>query len=337
MNPKILTVSIAAYNVEKYLEEALLPFTLSKRQKDLEVLIIDDGSKDSTPDIARKFQTLYPDMFKLISKENGGWGSTLNIGIKEGTGKYFKQLDGDDYFSPENLDNFIDFLKSTEADFVHAPFVTFTDKNGALLHILSTGWDIPWRKVVDIFEIPPFCPAMHTVTVRLDILKNNNIHITEKCFYTDVEFVLKTIRFCTSAAFYELPIYYYRLARNGQSMSIEGVRKNWQDHQKTLLNLLEYEKTNNLSPRMKTIFFDRLKHMCSLQYIFFFALAPKQNNRFILKEFDSKLQNYPDYYHSITNNAVKLLRKTNFIGSNFIGRIQTHRDKRKKIHIFEGV
>ena len=78
MSQKILTVSIAAYNVSNYLDEALKPFVESAYRDNLEVLIIDDGSKDNTAEIARSYQEKYPDIFKLVSKENGGWGSTLN-------------------------------------------------------------------------------------------------------------------------------------------------------------------------------------------------------------------------------------------------------------------
>lgn len=335
MKEKILTVSIAAYNVSKYLDEALKPFVESKYKDSLEVLIIDDGSKDNTSDIARLYQNQYPDTFKVISKENGGWGSTLNVGMQLGTGKYFKQLDGDDYFSYENLDDFIDYLRNTNADLIHSPFMTFSDKNGAILRILSSGWDIPWRKTINMLEIPPFCPAMHTVTVKMDILKNNNIKITEKCFYTDVEFVLKIIGFCNTFSYYELPIYYYRLARNGQSMSIEGVRKNWRDHLKMLTTMLEYEKNYVKSERVKRIFQSRLQSVCEWQYLFFFALGKADNKDLVI--FDRFLKdNYPEYYDNISNNAVKFLRKINFVGSYFIGKIQTYRDKKKKINIFEG-
>lgn len=337
MSQKILTVSIAAYNVSNYLDEALKPFVESAYRDNLEVLIIDDGSKDNTAEIARSYQEKYPDIFKLVSKENGGWGSTLNTGINVGTGKYFKQLDGDDYFSRENLDDFILYLKNTEADLIHSPFMTFSDKNGAILRILSSGWDFPWRKTILMSEIPLFCPAMHTVTVKLDILKTNNITITEKCFYTDVEFVLKIIGFCETFSYYELPIYYYRLARNGQSMSIEGVRKNWRDHLKMLFTMLEYEKQEVKSDRIKSIFKERLHWVCEWQYLFFFALNSSKENKKALIDFDNRLKSeYPYYYNSITNNAVKLLRKLNFFGYGIVGKLQTLRDKNKKINIFEG-
>lgn len=338
MNNKILTVSVAAYNMSQYIEEALQPFISAKNKEFIEVLIIDDGSKDDTALIAKKYQDLYPNIFKLISKENGGWGSTLNAGIQQGTGKYFKQLDADDYFSYENLDDFIDFLKVSDADLIHSPFMTFTDKNGAILRILSSGRDIPWRVTLDIQDALNFCPAMHTVTVKLDILKNNNIFITEKCFYTDVEFVLKTINYCNSISFYELPIYYYRLARSGQSMSIEGVRKNWRDHIKMLFTMLEYEKEFVKSKHIKKIYIERLQAVCEWQYIFFFALLPSSENKTSLIEFDNRLKSqYPEYYYSIRNKAVKFLRKINFFCSSLVGKFQTNKDRRKKRNIFEGV
>ena len=96
---KLLTISIAAYNVESTLEDALSPFCECENKDKLEVLIIDDGSKDETAEIGKEYERQHPDIFRVISKKNGGWGSTLNVGIQEGKGRYFKQLDGDDYFS----------------------------------------------------------------------------------------------------------------------------------------------------------------------------------------------------------------------------------------------
>ena len=106
---KLLSVSIAAYNVEKTLEEVLEPFCNINNKELLDVMIINDGSKDSTREIALNYEKKYPEVFRLIEKENGGWGSTLNVGFREARGKYFKQLDGDDFFSPENLDDFIEY------------------------------------------------------------------------------------------------------------------------------------------------------------------------------------------------------------------------------------
>lgn len=68
---KILTVTVASYNVEKFLENTLDSFVDERVLDDIEVLIVDDGSKDKTAEIGRKYEEKYPDTFRVISKENG--------------------------------------------------------------------------------------------------------------------------------------------------------------------------------------------------------------------------------------------------------------------------
>lgn len=335
---KILTVSIAAYNVQSTLKEALEPFVQSKHKNQLEVLIINDGSTDKTASIALEYAEKYPETFKVINKKNGGWGSTLNKGIEIGTGKYFKQLDGDDYFSFENLDLFIEFLNQTNADMVYSPFVTFTDTNGAILRVIGDyGTAVPVRELMNFGEILDFEPAMHTLCVKTDILKDNHISITEHCFYTDVEFVLKCCNFCKTLILFDLPVYYYRLARSGQSMSVVGVRKHYKDHLKMLKTMLIYEQNEVTDKAACEVFHKRLKDACEFMYIFFFALQGTNKQRKELIEFDHMLkERFPVYYNAIGNGAVKILRKSNFHFYRIIGTIQTFRDKRKRINIFEG-
>ena len=69
---KILTVSIAAYNVEKTIEECLDSFLPSRYFDDLEILVINDGSNDNTANIVSKYEKKYPDTIHLINKVNGG-------------------------------------------------------------------------------------------------------------------------------------------------------------------------------------------------------------------------------------------------------------------------
>ena len=98
---KLLTISIAAYNVEKFIKKTL--DSLIVDSDELEVLIVNDGSKDETLKIAKEYEIKYPNIFRAIDKENGGYGSTINTGIIEATGKFFKQLDGDDWFETESI------------------------------------------------------------------------------------------------------------------------------------------------------------------------------------------------------------------------------------------
>lgn len=338
---KILSVSIAAYNVERTLEEALKPFTAPKIADAVDVMIIDDGSADRTAEIAKRYEEQYPGTFRLISKENGGWGSTLNTGFEYACGKYFKQLDGDDYYSYENLSSFLDFLKQTEADLIYSPFVTFTDETGGILRVLG-GLEGDYRYfktcgTVDLADCPQLIPAMHSLTVRTDLLKKSGIQITEHCFYTDVEFVLKAYNNSRTVAFFEKPVYYYRLARSGQSMGLSGVRKHYRDHLKMLMTMLEYEQNSVTEPTKKKVFRQRLGDVCNMQYVFFFALKHTKEHKKELQAFDRKLkEEYPEFYAMPQGHLIGIGRKLNFTPYSLIASAKIRKDRRERKSIFEG-
>ena len=98
---KILSVSIASYNVEKILSQTLDSCLVPEIMDKLEVIVVNDGSKDGTAAVAEEYVKKAPETFVLINKENGGYGSTVNAGIQAATGKYFRLLDGDDWFDKQ--------------------------------------------------------------------------------------------------------------------------------------------------------------------------------------------------------------------------------------------
>ncbi|MCI9365782.1 MAG: glycosyltransferase family 2 protein [Clostridia bacterium] len=75
---KILSVSVAAYNVEKFIEKNLDSFVNSEVRDKVEVLVIDDGSKDKTAEIVSVYENKYPGSIRLIKQSNAGPGSTVN-------------------------------------------------------------------------------------------------------------------------------------------------------------------------------------------------------------------------------------------------------------------
>lgn len=84
----------------------------------LEVLVVNDGSKDNSSAIAHEYQDKYPDTFRVIDKENGNYGSCVNRGLKEATGKYIKILDADDWFDNEQFSLFVEKLKKYDCDLI---------------------------------------------------------------------------------------------------------------------------------------------------------------------------------------------------------------------------
>lgn len=336
---KILSVSIAAYNVEATLEAALRPFIKSRYRDWLDVMVIDDGSNDRTAEIAGRYVKKYPGVFRLIQKENGGWGSTLNTGMKKACGKYFKQLDGDDYFSEENLDLYLEFLQDCDADLVYTTFLTFDDKTGAVIRELGRYEKnvLPERCKLSLDELTGFVPAMHTLTVRTGLLQKHAVHITEHCFYTDVEFVLKCCNFCKTLIFFELPVYYYRLARSGQSMSAQGVRRHYQDHLRMLYAMLEYEKKYVRNQAVKRMFQQRLADVCMMQYQFFFALAHNGRVKKECMRYDASLrEKYPYYYEKTNGRMLQFMRKNHFLGYTVYAAAADSYYKKRKLGVYEG-
>lgn len=318
---KILSVSIAGYNIEKYIEEALRPFAKDEFKDSLEVFIIDDGGFDTTLSIAQKYAEKYPEIFIPVHKENGGWGSTVNYGITHATGKYFKQLDGDDFFNPKNISAFLRELESAEADMVYTPFLMFEDETNKTLLLSKIPENVGLNKTLNYESIAHFAPlAMHSCTFRTSMLQNNAVSVTENCFYTDVEFVMKAAANVETVMFLDYDIYQYRVARSGQSMSYSGVRKHYKEHLQVTKNLVEYVDSLEVSPNKQAILEDRVQYLINNQYSIFFIIKPIKQHKKELKEYDRYVQENASDYYDRAPAYVKLARKTGFIGySVFVG------------------
>ena len=188
---KILTVSIAAYNVENFIKKTLGSLLEIDNAQDIEILVEDDGGTDNTANIVKEYEEKYPDIVKLIHKENGGYGSTINKSIELAQGKYFKQLDGDDWYDSKNFQNLIEILKETEVDVIYTPYLKYFEKDGSTMIRDWFATDIKGEyKINEIIPKANHELNMHAMSFKTEILKNNNIKLLEKCFYTDTEYAM---------------------------------------------------------------------------------------------------------------------------------------------------
>lgn len=90
---KLLSIAVPCYNSEAYMEHCVE--TLLVGGESVEIIIVDDGSKDRTAEIADRLATEHPNMIKAIHQENGGHGEAVNTGLSHATGMYFKVVDSD--------------------------------------------------------------------------------------------------------------------------------------------------------------------------------------------------------------------------------------------------
>ena len=171
--------------MEKYLRRCLDSLIIDEEgMKQLEVLVINDGSKDSSSQIAHEYQDKYPDTFRVIDKENGNYGSCINRGLKEATGKYVKVLDADDWFDNKNFSKYVTFLNSVDCDMILTSF-NRVDSDGNL--IKTTTWEVNDNKEFNVDILPLVNIEMHAITYRTEILISMNYSQTEGISYTDTE------------------------------------------------------------------------------------------------------------------------------------------------------
>ena len=263
---KILSIVVPAYNVEDYLAACLDSLLAAESREKTEILIIDDGATDATGNIADKYQQKYPQIIKVIHKENGGHGSAVNKGMKEATGKYFRVVDSDDYVDSEEYERYLQKLEKIDCDFVVTPFTCVqyrNQKRKAVSGNLAKVWKEEKRQVegantIEKGRIYPFEEIsntlfikMHEATIRTDILQKQSISLTEHCFYVDMQYILYPIPWIKTVCLLEENVYRYRLGMERQSVSIQNMQKNREQHRRVLRSLIlffeERKKENEQS------------------------------------------------------------------------------------------
>lgn len=216
MSKKLLTISVAAYDVEKYLENTLRHLVIPEWLDKLEVFIIDDGGKDRSLGIAQEYEKKYPNTFHAVHKENGGYGSTVAYSIDHAQGEFFKLLDGDDWFDEKGLVKVLKTLEKCSEDVVITDYFIGSDENN--LSIISCHHKDGNIERVKNYEtsIPH---GMWSLFYRTKILKKSGIEFPLHTLYTDQLYATIPFAFANSILFCQTPVYCYRFGRDEQSTS----------------------------------------------------------------------------------------------------------------------
>lgn len=240
MSQKILSVSVAAYNVEAFINKCLDSFVESNVIEDIEVIVTDDGSTDSTVEIVNSYAEKYKGSVVLVKQTNAGPGSTVNSGIAHATGKYFRMVDGDDWVNPTDFAVLIEKLKQTDADAVLCNHVLVD--NNTFEEVPQHFDGVKIDKIIKLADIAEVInPSMHNLIVKTDIMKK---HIKLfNCFYTDMQYLIFPTAYINTVVYFDLDIYMYRVSLGTQSMSVTSLQKNIAMHDSVLFSLTEfYEK-----------------------------------------------------------------------------------------------
>lgn len=225
---KLLTIIVPTYNMEAYLDKCLTSLIVgepgSELMQSIEVLVINDGSTDSSSAIAHRYEERYLGTFKVIDKKNGHYGSCINAALPLTSGKYVKILDADDYMNTDLLCLYLKCLSSLDVDLV------FNNMDIVNRKYEKTGeWRIPLpERCVLTFE--DICKHtqdffVHRFAYKTSLLRSIGYHQIEGISYSDNDWVAQPMVAVSSAYYIPLSIYSYNRDREGQTISKESKSK----------------------------------------------------------------------------------------------------------------
>jgi glycosyltransferase involved in cell wall biosynthesis len=205
-----ITVIIPAFNTENYIEKCLTSIS-NQTLKDIEIIVIDDGSSDNTLAILKAYQEHEPRMKILSFDENKKQGYAKNLGIACASGEYLAFIDSDDYVDLTYLENLYNTAKKYNADIATCNLLKHKK------HINK--YNIKYSKEIFVTNIDKkiklcqdkkkFFFYTSNKIYKRELIENNDIKFTENCFYEDVEFATKTIFYAQSIVSVPNTTYHY--------------------------------------------------------------------------------------------------------------------------------
>ena len=218
---KYISFAIPCYNSEAYMEKAINSILVGG--EDVEIIVVNDGSKDGTQEIAERYQEKYPTIVKAVAKPNGGHGDAVNCA----TGKYFKVVDSDDWVDEEALLKVLDTVKGfvkdeSEVDMVIANYVYekvgMTHKKVIRYdNVLPENQIFKWEDMGH-FRLDQYI-LMHSVIYRTDMLKLIQLHLPKHTFYVDNIYVYYPLPHVRKIYYMDVDFYRYFIGREDQSVN----------------------------------------------------------------------------------------------------------------------
>jgi glycosyltransferase involved in cell wall biosynthesis len=201
--------------------------TLLSGGDDMEIIIVNDGSKDDTEKIGLEYQEKYPSIVRVISQENGGHGEAVNTGLANATGLYFKVVDSDDWVSEKALSEILAKLKELIAD-GNSPDLFLAnyvyEKVGAKRKkVIHYNRALPKNQIFTWDDIMHFKQSqnilMHSAIYRTKLIKDCGLKLPKHTFYVDNIFVYQPLPYVKTMYYMDVNLYRYFIGRDDQSVN----------------------------------------------------------------------------------------------------------------------
>lgn len=234
---KYITFAVPCYNSEDYMRRCV--DSLLAGGRDVEIILINDGSSDGTARIADEYQLQYPDIVRAVHKENGGHGSGVNKGLELAKGIYYKVVDSDDWLDQDSyrklLERVREFCGGGRAEFADGIpdlFVcnyVYDHLDEGKTRSMDYRNIFPAEKMCGWNEIGRFKPSqyliMHSLMFRTEILRKSGVKLPEHTFYVDNLFSYQPLPYVEKIYYMDVDLYHYYLGRDDQSVNEKVLMK----------------------------------------------------------------------------------------------------------------
>ena len=231
--PKV-SVIVPIYNVEKYLEKCINSL-LSQTLEDIQIILVNDGSKDNSGNIAKEYEKNNKDRVIYVEKENGGLSDARNYGLKYATGDFIAFLDSDDYIEKNAYEEMYNQAIEENADYVECDFIwEFPNK-------IRVDKQYPYKNKKEMLSFVRV--VAWNKLIKRQLITDNNFEFPKGLRYEDVEFTYKLIPFINKFAYVDKPFIHY-VQREGSIANVQNERT--AEIFTVLDNVIEFYKKNNI-------------------------------------------------------------------------------------------
>jgi len=236
-----ISVVVPIYNVEKYLRKCL-DSLIHQTFKDIEIICVNDGSKDSSLDIINEYASK-DKRIKVISKENSGYGHTMNVGIDSATSEYIAILEADDFVEANMYEELCELITKNDCDIVKSNYNLYWSNPEKIIKcdatkIVEKNTIINAKEDADVLKL---LPSLWTSLYKKEFLVKNNIRFLETpgASYQDTSFWHKVAMCAERVIVTDKAYIYYRQDNENSSVKNKGKMYCIVDEYKETLSFIE--------------------------------------------------------------------------------------------------
>ena len=293
---KYITFTIPSYNSQDYMRHVI--DNLVAVGDDIEVIIVNDGSKDDTGKIADEYEKKYPTIVKAIQKENGGHGSGVMAGLRNASGLFYKVVDSDDWVETQDVITMVDLIKKhlaegTDIDLYITNYVYEHASDNSQYSMnyrkyLPIDTVFTWNDIKRIGLETVF--LMHSLMYKTEKLRESGMNLPNHTFYVDDIYAYVPLPFMKNLYYHDLDFYHYFIGRADQSINYGTMCKRYEQQVRVFKIMFESNSLEKLKTFPKHLYQYMWQFLMIIGAVTFMTIVGTKEDKEIRKKFFKDFQ-----------------------------------------------